>query len=231
MGLTKSLNKYIDHTLLDPSASTVRFETFLDEAIKYRFASVCVSPSIAVGVKEALKDEKDIRTGTVVSFPHGNLPPELKLQQVQYFVDKGIDEIDFVINYGDLIWKHFPSVRQELQLIGDYCSSHGVISKCIVETCFLDLTTLIDIFNFIQNGTKIDYIKTSTGFADAGADIDVVRLWKEMRGDSDRPLIKAAGGIRDLETALAMIEAGADRLGMSASVEVMEAYNARTAGA
>jgi deoxyribose-phosphate aldolase len=204
-----------------------QFETLLDEAIKYRFAAVCVSPHVAVGVKEALKAEEDIKVCTVVAFPHGNLPPDLKFQQVKYFVDKGIDEIDFVINYGDLIWKHYDTISQELRLIGDYCSFHKVVSKCIVETCFLDTETLISIFNYIKLETRIDFIKTSTGFSDAGADVDVIRLWNELRGDDNFPRIKAAGGIKDLETALAMIEAGADRLGigMSASVEVMEAYN------
>jgi deoxyribose-phosphate aldolase len=220
------LNKYIDHSLLKPQAPIKAYETLLDEAVKYQFAAVCVSPNVATSVKTALQGE-DVKVATVVSFPQGNLPFDLKLQEVQYFVDKGIDEIDFVMNYGDFIWKNFGTVAKELTTIGDYCADNGAASKCIVETCFLDLEGLNTIFNFIKDETRIDFIKTSTGFSDAGAQVDDVALWNELRGDSERPLIKAAGGIKTLEDALAMIDAGANRLGMSASVKVMEEWNAR----
>jgi deoxyribose-phosphate aldolase len=220
------LNKYIDHTLLKPQAPMKAFEKLLDEAVKYQFAAVCVSPHVATAVKAALQGE-DIKVATVVSFPLGNLPPDVKLQEVRYFVDKGIDEIDFVMNYGDFIWKQFTPVYKELIEIGNYCADNGAVSKCIVETCFLDLQGLNAIFNFIKDETRIDFIKTSTGFSDAGAQVDDVALWNQLRGDSERPLIKAAGGIKTLEDALTMIEAGANRLGMSASVKVMEEWNAR----
>ena len=220
------LNKYIDHSLLKPTAPMKEFETLLDEAIEHQFAAVCVSPHVATGVKTALQGE-DIKVATVVSFPHGNLPFDLKLQEVQYFVDKGIDEIDFVMNYGDFIWGNFNPVAKELIDIGNYCANNGAISKCIVETCFLDLEGLGSIFNFIKDETRIDYIKTSTGFSDAGAQVDDIKYWNKLRGDSDRPLIKAAGGIKTLNHALFLIEAGATRLGMSASVKVMEEWNAR----
>ena len=220
------LNKYIDHSLLKPQASIKEFDNLLEEAVKYQFAAVCVSPHMATSCKAALQGE-DVKVATVVSFPQGNLPFDLKLQEVQYFVDKGIDEIDFVMNYGDFIWKNFNSVTKEIIAIGDYCADNGAVSKCIVETCFLDLEGLGAIFNFINDETRIDFIKTSTGFSDAGAQIVDIKYWNQLRGDSERPLIKAAGGIRTLEDALAMIEAGANRLGMSASMEVMEEYNAR----
>jgi deoxyribose-phosphate aldolase len=220
------LNKYIDHSLLKPQAPFEKFETLLKEAVEYQFAAVCVSPHMATSCKSALQGE-NVKVATVVSFPQGNLPFDLKLQEVQYFVDKGIDEIDFVMNYGDFIWKNFSPVAKELIEIGNYCADNGATSKCIVETCFLDLQGLNTIFNFIKDETRIDFIKTSTGFADAGAMIDDIKLWNDLRGDSERPLIKAAGGIKTLEDALAMIEAGANRLGMSASVKVMEEWNAR----
>jgi deoxyribose-phosphate aldolase len=220
------LNKYIDHSLLKPQAGPKQFETLLDEAVKYQFAAVCVSPHMAAPCKSALLGE-DIKVATVVSFPHGNLPFDLKLQEVQYFVDKGIDEIDFVMNYGDFVWKNFNLVAKELITIGDYCADNGATSKCIVEACFLDLQGLGAIFNFIKDETRIDFIKTSTGFSDAGALVDDVAYWNKLRGDSERPLIKAAGYIKTLDEALALIEAGADRIGISASVKVMEEWNAR----
>lgn len=221
------LNKHIDHSLLKPDSSIKQFETLLEEAVKYQFAAVCVSPHVAVSIKLALKGE-NVKTATVISFPLGNQPPDLKLQEVKYFVDKGIDEIDFVMNYGNFIWKNFNPVFREMVAIGNYCADNGAVSKCIVETCFLDLKGLGDIFNFIKNETRIDYIKTSTGFSDAGAQIEDIKFWKELRGNSERPLIKAAGGIKTLDSALAMIEAGADRLGLSASVQIMEEYTRLT---
>ena len=220
------LNKYIDHSLLKPQASIKEFDKLLEEAVKYQFAAVCVSPHMATSCATALQGE-DVKVATVVSFPQGNLPFDLKLQEVQYFVDKGIDEIDFVMNYGDFIWKNFNSLTKKKIAIGDYCADNGAVSKCIVETCFLDLEGLGAIFTFIKDETRIDFIKTSTGFSDAGAQIVDIKYWNQLRGDSERPLINAAGGIITLEDALAMIEAGANRLGMSASVEVMEEYNAR----
>ena len=220
------LNKHIEHTLLKPHVGIKQFESLLDDAVKYQFAAVCVSPHVATAVKSALEGE-DIKVATVVSFPHGNLPPDLKLQEVKYFVDKGIDEVDFVMNYGDFIWKHHVTVSRELISIGNYCADNGAVSKCIVETCFLDLEGLGAIFNFIKDETRIDYIKTSTGFSDGGAQASDVRFWNELRGNSERPLIKAAGFIKTLNQALDLINAGANRLGMSASVKVMEEWNAR----
>ena len=245
MQLPKPLNKYIDHTLLNPSATHADFESFLDDAVKYQFASVCVSPYMAAPIKAALQGE-DINVGTVISFPHGNLPIECKVAEVIYFADRGIDEIDFVLNYGDLKSGLYELVGTELEVMGKICSDRGLLSKCIIETCYLTQDEITFMFTAINERTTIDYIKTSTGYGSSGAALQDVMNWNTKReafleryagnliqlvpvdGRETPVQIKAAGGIRDLETALKFIACGADRLGMSASVEVMEAWNARS---
>lgn len=244
MSLPQPLNKYIDHTLLRPDATHAEFEVLLDEAIKYQFASVCVSPYIAGPCAQALKDE-EIKVCTVVGFPHGNVPLQTKLHDVLLLAKAGVDEIDFVINYGDLKSGLFEEVGRELEYMGRACVERGVTSKCIIETCYLNADEKNFLFKALNDNTQVDFIKTSTGFGSAGAELVDVMNWNAQRrewikketgaliqltpaGGRLSPIkIKAAGGIRDLDTALKFIAAGADRLGMSASVKVMEEWNAR----
>lgn len=225
MTLDRGLNSFIDHTLLNPEATQDQFEALLDEAIEYEFASVCVSPYMAIPIKHVLNATgyPHIKVCTVVGFPLGNIPLELKLEEARYFVTRGIDEIDFVLNYGELKNRRLDYVIKELQLMGEVCHKGGSVSKCIVETCYLDEEEKALIFNLIKNyAPNIDFIKTSTGFGTAGAQLEDIVLWNKLRGDAPRPLIKASGGIKNIDTARDMIEAGADRLGMSAGVKVME---------
>lgn len=228
MTLDRGLNSFIDHTLLKPEATQAQFEKLVDEAIEYEFASVCVSPYMAVPAKDVLNATgyPHIKVCTVVGFPLGNIPLEVKANEALYFLGKGIDEIDFVLNYGELKNKNIDFVTKELQMMGSMCKSAGAISKCIVETCQLDREEKISIFNLIKNyAPDIDFIKTSTGFGTSGAQLEDIALWSELRGDAPRPLIKASGGIKDLDTARDMIIAGADRLGTSAGVQLMEELN------
>lgn len=227
--LRQPLNRYVDHTLLKPTAMDVAFESHLDEALKFDFYAVCVSPYIASSVVEALRPYPSTRVCTVVAFPHGNIPLELKLKETEYFISHGVHEIDWVLHYGDVYNSKWKNVALEMRYIGELCKSAGVVSKCIVEAAVISHPAMIDrVFETLRDESPVDFIKTSTGFAHAGANLDHVRRWNELRGRSPRPLIKAAGGIRSLNQALAFIDAGADRLGLSASVEVMEQYNAST---
>ena len=166
---------------------------------------------------------------------------------MDYFAKGGIDEIDFVLNCGDLKSEKFNLLEPELINIDNVCRQHSVTSKCIVETCYLSSEEKKYMFSFLSERTSIDYIKTSTGYGSAGAQIADVLFWSALRqeelpkgeniiqlsfvgGARTTPLkIKAAGGIRDLETALSFIRCGADRLGMSAGVKVMEAWNDKPA--
>ena len=243
--LDTPLNTYIDHTLLNPQATHEDFQTFLDEAIKYKFASVCVVPYLALTIKEALKDYPEIKICTVVGFPQGNIPAIVKAQEAYYFAKNGIDEIDFVINYSLLKSGRYDDVGAELKAIDQVCTDHGTVSKCIVETCYLTDDEKKFMYEALWQNTNIDYIKTSTGYGPEGAQLVDVLNWNTRRNQeiikqqsdllilheaptfrTKGPLkIKAAGGIRDLETALKFIACGADRLGMSASVKIMEEYN------
>jgi deoxyribose-phosphate aldolase len=248
-GLEKPLNKYIDHTLLKPEAAHADFQRLVEEAVQYDFASVCVSPYMAFAAKESLVDYPDIKVCTVVGFPHGNIPAPLKLQEVEYFAKGGVDEIDFVLNYSLLKNGFYDETGSELAAIDGVCQKFNAVSKCIVETCYLTEEEKAFIYKVLVEYTNIDYIKTSTGFGAKGAQLVDVMNWNVKRQQEierregnlldlnvsnketnrrETLKIKAAGGIKDLDTAFRFITCGADRLGMSASVKVMEEYNARS---
>lgn len=227
--LTRPPNRYIDHTLLKPTAMDVAFEQLLDDAVKFDFYSVCVAPYIAVPAVAALRPHPSVKVCTVVAFPHGNIPLDLKLAEADYFASRGVHEIDWVLHYGDVYNEKWNNVALEMRRMGELCKSAGVVSKCIVEAAVISHPRMITrVFETLRDESPVDFIKTSTGFAHAGANLEHVRRWSELRGNNLRPLIKAAGGIKTLDQALAFIDAGADRLGLSASVEVMEQYNAST---
>lgn len=113
MKLAKPLNRYIDHTLLRPYATTDEFKNLVKEAVEYNFASVCVSPHMALAAVEALHLLEDVKVGTVVGFPHGNIPFPLKFAEVKYFAENGVDEIDFVLNIGLLKSEEYEFVGNE----------------------------------------------------------------------------------------------------------------------
>lgn len=250
MSLDKPLNRYIDHTLLKPEATLKDFQKLIDEAVQYNFASVCVSPVMAEPAVDALKDYSDIKVCTVVGFPHGNIPFPLKVMETEYFIEHGVDEIDFVLNIGLLKSEMYENVGSEIEEIGRICSTAGVVSKCIIETGFLTPAEITFMYLALAERTAVDFIKTCTGYGPAVANLRDVMEWNARRSQVEvktqsrvlflntaiptyalrggRPLqIKAAGGIRDLDTALKFLAVGADRLGMSASVKVMEEWNVR----
>jgi deoxyribose-phosphate aldolase len=250
LNLKQPLNRYIDHTLLKPDATLQDFQKLVDEAVKYNFASVCVSPFMAGPAVNALKEHPDIKICTVVGFPHGNIPFPLKVQETEYLIEQGAHEIDFVINVGLLKSGMYDNVGSEIEHIGHICHKAGVISKCIIETAYLTEDEKSFMFRALAERTLVDFIKTSTGYGPDGANLRDVLDWNARRSlfeektasrvlfltsatfagaqREGKPMqIKAAGGIRDLDTALKFIACGADRLGMSASVKVMEEWNAR----
>ena len=228
MTLDIKFSQYIDHTLLKPNATQDQFETLLDEAIEYEFGAVCVSPYMAIPIRNVLNATgyPFIKVCTVVGFPFGNIPLEAKANEARYFVSHGIDEIDFVLNYGELKNQKFDYIIKELQIMSNVCKEGGAVSKCIVETCYLDEVEKDLIFHYIKDyAPHLDFIKTSTGFGTAGAQVKDVARWNELRGNAPRPLIKAAGGIKTLADATELLAVGADRLGMSSGVQVMEEIN------
>lgn len=210
------LNKYIDHTNLSPSATSKDIDKLIQEAIKYDFKSVCIAPSYVKYAKEALKNS-DVLVCTVIGFPLGYNATSVKVYETKIAVEHGADEIDMVINVGRFKDGQYEYVLNEIKAIKEACN--GKTLKVIVETALLTKAELIKITGLVmQSGA--DFIKTSTGFSYRGASFEDIQTMKETCGD--KLLIKASGGIKNLADAQEMIRLGANRLGMSKSVPVME---------
>ena len=170
--------------------------------------------------KELLKDSK-VHVGAAISFPLGQTTIETKVFETKNAIENGADEIDYVINIGELKNGNYAYIEDEMEQIVKLCRDNNVLIKVIFENCYLEKDEIVKVAE-IAKKVKPDFIKTSTGFGPSGATVEDVKLMKETVGDEVK--VKAAGGIRDLETCLAMIEAGAERIGCSKSIEITEAY-------
>ncbi len=207
--------KYFDHTLLRPDAAKEDVIKVCAEAKEHGFASVCVNEYYTSVVKNELEGT-DINTCIVVGFPLGAVSSEVKAFETALAVKNGADEIDMVINVGALKEKKYDYVRDDIKAVRNECS--GRILKVIIETCLLtDEEKEKACLLAVEAGA--DFVKTSTGFSTGGATVHDVALMKRVVGN--RAKVKASGGIRDYNTAQAMIEAGADRLGTSATVKIV----------
>ncbi len=216
----KNFSKYFDHTLLKPDASVKDIHVLCGEASEYGFASVCVNGCHVAAARAALKDT-DVKVAAVAGFPLGAMSAEAKAAEVTDALENGAREIDVVINIGALKEGRYEYVEDELTMLAAICHEDDSLLKVILETCLL---TDEEIVKGCQLAVKsgADFVKTSTGFSSGGATIRHVALMKKTVGDD--ALVKASGGIRTLEDAEKMIDAGADRLGCSASVHIMEEY-------
>ncbi|MGE5456370.1 MAG: deoxyribose-phosphate aldolase [Ignavibacteriales bacterium] len=210
------MNSYIDHTNLKMDATLRDIEKLCDEAAKNNFASVCVHPYYVSLASELLKDT-NVAVCTVVGFPLGMNTTATKVYEAIGAVENGADEIDMVINVGALKNKDFEYVKEEIEEVRD--AIDGKILKVIIETCYLTKEEIVKMIEMC-NETFVNFIKTSTGFGINGATVEEVELINKHK--SDVLEIKASGGIKDYETALKMIEAGATRLGTSSGLKTME---------
>lgn len=210
------LNKLIDHTLLKPEATKAQIEKLCGEAKEYDFKSVCVNPHYVKYAKELLK-ESDVLVCTVIGFPLGQNTTAIKVAETKDAIQNGADEIDMVINIGALKSKDEDYVLNEIKEIRKACK--GKTLKVIIETCLLTDEEKITACK-LSNEAGADFVKTSTGFSTHGATVEDVKLMRETVGEDMG--VKASGGIRDRETALKMVEAGATRLGVSAGVEIVK---------
>jgi len=210
------LNKYIDHTNLKNTSTLKDIEKLCEEAIKYRFASVCVYPYYVPLAKSLLKDT-NVEVCTVIGFPSGMSSKETKVYEAIDAVEKGATEIDMVINVAALKNKDYKYIKEEIEEIRD--AIDGKVLKVIIETCLLTEKEIVKMTE-ICNETFVNFIKTSTGFGQYGARVEDIELINDHRNEVLE--IKASGGIRDIETAEAMINAGATRLGTSSGVKLME---------
>lgn len=211
---TKEMLQYIDHTLLKPVCTWDEIETLCKEALSYHTASVCIPPSYVKRAREAFGPELPICT--VIGFPLGYNPAEAKVCEARTVLRDGADELDMVINLGDVKNRDFDKVYEEIRALRETAGSR--ILKVIVETCYLTRDEKIRLCEIVTKAGA-DYIKTSTGFGTAGATMEDILLFKEHIGSSVK--IKAAGGIRTREDLEAFIQAGCSRIGTSSAVKLL----------
>ena len=221
MVTVEQLANMIDHTNLKAFADDAAFEKLCDEAKKYNFKMVAINPAQTVRCKKKLEGSP-VHVGAAIGFPLGQTTLECKIFGTKDAIEKGADEIDYVINVAELKNKNYDYIKKEMEEIVKICREAGKTSKVIFENCYLTDDEKRKVAE-IAKEVKPDFIKTSTGFGTGGATVEDVKLMKSVVGDEVK--VKAAGGIRDLKTALAMIEAGAERLGTSAGVAIVEEYN------
>ena len=213
------INKYIDHTLLKPDASKEAVKEICKEAIEYNFKSVCVNSCFIKLIKKELEGS-EIDCTIVVGFPLGAMSTEAKEFETKYAIENGADEIDMVINISALKDKDYDYVEDEIKRLKAICGDK--VLKVIIETCLLTDEEKIKACELAKKAGA-DFVKTSTGFSTGGAQIEDVKLMRKTVGEEMG--VKASGGIRSLEDVKNFIEAGASRIGASASVKIMEELN------
>lgn len=211
-------SKYIDHTILKATATREDILKLCSEANQYHFASVCVNPAY-VALAHQLLSGTGVMVCTVIGFPLGANTSSVKAFETTQAIADGADEVDMVINLGRAKAHDWDGVYEDIRAVVQAAS--GVLVKVIIETCYL---TDEEKVKACQMAVKAgaDFVKTSTGFGTGGATVEDVRLMKQTVGDACK--VKASGGIRDKEAFEAMIAAGADRIGCSAGVKIMEGY-------
>lgn len=211
----RPLASYIDHTILKPDAQRAEVESLCDEAVRFKFASVCVNPYWTALVARKLKGS-GVLTCAVVGFPLGATPAECKAHEAGVCISHGAQEIDMVINIGALKDRDLDSVRNDIAAVRKACGN--VTLKVIIETCLLTDQEK-QIACQISADAGADFVKTSTGFSKSGATAADVALMRKTVGSQLG--VKASGGVRTQADALAMIAAGASRIGASASIAII----------
>lgn len=211
--------RWIDHTLLKPTATDEQIKKLCEEAIEYQFATVCVNPAY-VPLAAGLVGNKDIGVCAVISFPLGAHLPQQKAEEARGVIQFGATEIDMVMNIGSLKSGAYPLLFTDIKAVVDVAKAHDVHVKVIIENAYLTREEKI-IACLISQAAGADYVKTSTGFASSGATVEDVALMRRVVGPDMG--VKAAGGIRTLSDAQAMIAAGANRIGASAGVAIVQA--------
>ena len=214
----ENLNKHIEHTLLKQDAKYEDFIKLFDEAKKYNFLGVCVNPLYVKLAKEHLAGS-NIKIVTVVGFPLGANKSQVKAYETQQAIEDGADEIDMVINVTALKNKDYEFVKKDIETVKAFCKDNPL--KVILETDLLDKDEIKKACEICVQA-KADFVKTSTGFVKngVGAKVEDVKLMYETVSPHGL-CVKASGGIRDKETALKMLEAGAERLGTSSGVKII----------
>ncbi|MFW6387830.1 MAG: deoxyribose-phosphate aldolase [bacterium] len=209
------LERLIDHTLLKPDATREQIGRLVDEALRYRFRAVCVNSGWAAFCGERLRGS-DVSLAVVTGFPLGAMASEIKAAEARFAVEAGADEIDMVMNIGALKGDELDLVREDIRAVTR--AAGGATIKVIIETVLLSDEQKVRACRCAQEAGAA-FVKTSTGFAGGGATVEDVALMRRTVGSEVK--VKASGGIRSREDALAMLRAGADRLGTSAGVAIV----------
>ncbi|MCI5727375.1 MAG: deoxyribose-phosphate aldolase [Clostridium sp.] len=207
--------KRVDHTILTQTCTWGEVKEICDDAIRYNTASICIPPSFVKRAKEYVQDK--MKVCTVIGFPNGYVASDVKIYETTIAIKDGADEIDMVINLGNVKSGKFKEILEEIKHIKSICGSR--ILKVIVETCYLTEAEKIEMCRVVTEAGA-DYIKTSTGFGSCGATYEDVALFKKHLGSNVK--IKAAGGIKNFEMAEEYIRLGADRLGTSSLVKLIK---------
>ena len=214
MNMNEILSK-VDHTLLAQTSTWEQIKQTCDDAVKYKAASACIPPSFVKRAKEHVGE--NLAICTVIGFPNGYMTTPVKVFETKAALEDGADEIDMVINIGDLKDGNHEAVLSEISQIKAACGEK--ILKVIIETCLLTEEEMIVMCDLVTRA-KADYIKTSTGFSTSGAKREDIILFRKHLGENVK--IKAAGGISSLEDAEEFIALGADRLGTSRIIKIVK---------
>lgn len=211
----KEILKKVDHTLLRQTATWDEIRELCDDAIRYGTASVCIPPAYVKQAKKYVQD--NMKICTVIGFPNGYMTKETKCFETKDALEQGADEIDMVIPIGKVKEGNYEAIKEEIKALKEICGEH--ILKVIIETCLLTEEEKIKMCGSVTEAGA-DYIKTSTGFSEAGATFEDVALFQKYVGGGVR--IKAAGGIASFADAEKFIELGASRLGTSRLIQIVK---------
>ena len=209
------INKYIDHTVLKATTTPKDIEKLCNEAKEYKFYSVCVNGCYVPLCKKLLVNT-DVKVAAVIGFPLGAMSTEAKVYEAKKCIEDGANEIDMVINVGMLKAKEYDYVKEEIRQIKEAIGTN--VLKVIIETCYLTYDEKVKACELAVEA-KADFVKTSTGFGTNGATFEDVTLMKKTVGN--RAKVKASGGVKTYETAVKYIELGAERLGTSSGIQII----------
>jgi deoxyribose-phosphate aldolase len=214
--MSQNITGIIDHTLLKADATEEQIAVLAQEAKEYSFASVCVNPTWVKKAAELLKDAPEVKVCTVIGFPLGATTSAVKAFETTNAIENGADEVDMVINIGALKDKNYDLVQSDIQAVVDAAKGKALV-KVIIETALLTDEEKAKVSELAVKAGA-DFVKTSTGFSTGGATVEDVALMRKTVGPDVG--VKASGGVRGLEDAKAMIEAGATRIGASSGVSI-----------
>jgi deoxyribose-phosphate aldolase len=215
----EEIASYIDHTLLRPDATQEQVMELCDEARSYGFAAVCIPPCYVQPAVERLGPGSLVKVATVVGFPLGYQHPKAKFLETHQAIADGASEIDVVMNISAFKSGKYGEVENELSDMAKFCHLKEAVLKVIIETALLSKEE-IEKACAVCASAGVDYVKTSTGFASGGARVEDIQLMRRVLPNHIK--IKASGGIKTFADARALIEAGADRLGCSASIQIVK---------